>query len=164
MSRLDRLCLALTGQDALVVYHQLQAIVCNLHSWLLLMLGWRTASHCLAPSHQVLPSTSDGAANAANATAVLVLSPGGLERLSLEPLLDNVATVGYNVTSCTRVPGCNSLAVVEPDAPLPDRMAIVRISAASVNYADVTIRWGLCKHAAAGTQDSHCSLVALTGL
>ena len=32
---LDRICVALTGQDATVVLHQLQAIVANVISWIL---------------------------------------------------------------------------------------------------------------------------------
>ena len=141
-SRVDRLCLALTGQDALVVYHQLQAIYFNLVTWLLVVLGVRQASNFLVPTAAVLPPTDESDA----AVATLVLSPGGLERLSLEKLGSNVATVGYNVTECTRVPGCNSLARID-DGPLPDGLAIVRITSCSVNYADITIRWGLYESA-----------------
>ena len=39
-SFIDRLCLALTGQDALVVYHQLEAIYYNLTAFFLLLLGF----------------------------------------------------------------------------------------------------------------------------
>ena len=140
---IDRLCLALTGQDALVVFHQLQAIYFNLVTWLLVVLGFRQASDSLEPTATVLQGLTlqpDGA------VATLVLSPGGLERLSLEPLSSNVATVGYNVKDCRRVPGCNSLAVVD-ESSLPDGLAIVRITSCSVNYADVTIRWGLYESA-----------------
>ena len=136
-TRLDRLCISLTGQDALVVYHQLQAIYYNLVTWCLVTLGHRTVRDHLEPESNVLPPTK------AAATAVLVLSPGGLERLSLEPLPSNVATVGYNV-QCSRHPGCNSLAYIDT---LPADCAVVRISSCSVNYADVTIRWGLYESA-----------------
>lgn len=139
----DRLCLAVTGQDSLVVYHQLQAICFNLVTWLLVVFGVRKVRDSLDPIASILPPSSapdDGV------VAALVLSPGGLERLSLEPLGVNVATVGYNVKGCTRVPGCNSLAMVEETA-LLDGLAIVRITSCSVNYADVTIRWGLYESA-----------------
>ena len=137
-SRLDRLCLAITGQDALVIYHQLQALFYNLTGYFLLVLGLRTVRDRLARAHVVLPTNDSVAA------AVVVVSPGGLETLSLEPMPDNVATVGYNVTSCTRVPGCNSLALLDM---LPPDSAVVRVQACSVNYADVTIRWGLYESA-----------------
>ena len=97
-STLDRATLYLFGQDSQCVYHQIQAIVYNLLSYLLLQLGLRTAADRLSPKHAIL----DGAAKKYSATAALVLSPGGLERLSLEPLPDNIATVGYNVQLCTR--------------------------------------------------------------
>jgi NADPH:quinone reductase-like Zn-dependent oxidoreductase len=142
-TRLDRLCLALTGQDALVVYHQLQAIFYNLVTWLLVVLGWRKASDSLVPVAAILPPAREPNNDA---VAAVVLSPGGLERLSLEMLGDKVVTVGYNVLECNRVPGCNSLAIVE-DGPLPDGLAIVRITSCSVNYADITIRWGLYESA-----------------
>ena len=142
-TRLDRLCLALTGQDALVVYHQLQAIFYNLVTWLLVVLGWRKASDSLVPVAAILPPAREPNNDA---VAAVVLSPGGLERLSLEMLGDKVVTVGYNVLECNRVPSCNSLAIVE-DGPLPDGLAIVRITSCSVNYADITIRWGLYESA-----------------
>ena len=140
-STLDRATLYLFGQDSQCVYHQIQAIVYNLLSYLLLQLGLRTAADRLSPKHAIL----DGAAKKYSATAALVLSPGGLERLSFEPLPDNIATVGYNVQLCTRVPNCNSLVYL--DMPYPADCAVVRIVSSSVNYADVTIRWGLYESA-----------------
>uniref|UniRef100_A0A7S3WNV1 Enoyl reductase (ER) domain-containing protein n=1 Tax=Emiliania huxleyi TaxID=2903 RepID=A0A7S3WNV1_EMIHU len=133
-SRLDDLCVALTGQDAVVVYHQLQAIAANVISWLLVLLRVRV------PALRLGRKGAD--------SAVLVLSPGGFERFALEPLpVESVVTVGYNVTAPTveRLPTCNSLARL-PDGPPPGH-AIVRIKAFSVNYADVTIRWGLYESA-----------------
>jgi len=66
-------------------------------------------------------------------------------RLSLQPLGDCVATVGYNVKNCERVQGCNSLARI--DKHVPEDCAVVRVTSCSVNYADVTIRWGLYESA-----------------
>lgn len=79
-----------------------------------LKLGLSTARDRLLPKAAVLPAI-DADASASSAAAVLVLSPGGLERLSLEPLGDDVvATVGYNVKDCVRVPGCQSLCYCNP--------------------------------------------------
>jgi 2-desacetyl-2-hydroxyethyl bacteriochlorophyllide A dehydrogenase len=142
-TRLDRVCLALTGQDALVVKHQLEAIVCNLITWLLVTVGLRKVHEQSLPlTSKVLPRSS--LTHPDSAAAVLVLSPGGLERLSLEQLGDTVATVGYNVKGVDRLPGCNSLCRTER---LPPDCVIVRIQSCSINYADVCIRWGLYESA-----------------
>ena len=100
-SRINRLCLALTGQDALVVYHQLQAIYYNSLTWLLVLLRLRKVSDTLEPTAFLLPPCADS-----SAVAAPVLSPGGLERLFLEPLGTKVATVGYNVKTCTSHCNC----------------------------------------------------------
>lgn len=124
------------------MYHQLQAIYYNLWSYFLVSLGFRTVRDHLLPESNVLPPSKEG--ESTKAGAVLVLSPGGLERFAMEPLPDNVATVGYNVKRCSRIPGCNSLAYIDT---LPADCVVVRISSCSVNYADVTIRWGLYESA-----------------
>ena len=132
--RVDRLCVALTGQAFEVVVHQLSAIASNLVTWFLVLIGWR--KHSLR-----LTSTVRGDQEA----AILCLSPGGFERLSLTPLDRGVATVGYNVDCVSRLPMSRSLALV-PDI-IPPGHVVVRTRAFSINYADITIRWGLYESA-----------------
>ncbi|KAL1519679.1 hypothetical protein AB1Y20_023189 [Prymnesium parvum] len=129
---MDALCVALTGQPALVVLHQLQAIAANLLSWALVVLGLRRTSLTLERPK--------------DAAAVLILSPGGFERFSLQPFQSTeVATVGYNVThGVQRLPGCKSLARLDA---FPADCAVVRVRAFSINFADVCIRWGLYESA-----------------
>ncbi|KAJ1626569.1 hypothetical protein T492DRAFT_843045 [Pavlovales sp. CCMP2436] len=127
----DAACLALTGQEWLVVKHQLLAIYENILSWLLVLLGVRQAA--LSLSGVEPPS----------AAAVHILSPGGYDRFKLVDLdaktSDGVlATVGYNVQGVNRVPGSNSLIRVDLDGSrgLPADCLLVEVDAYSVNYAD----------------------------
>jgi hypothetical protein len=139
MGTLDALFLGLTGQEWLVVKHQLLAIYENLLSWLLVLLGLRRTRLSL-----------QGVA-LSRACAVQIVSPGGYERFRLVDLDDCkasgtvFATVGYNVRDgVERVRGCASLVRVARDGSrgLPAECALVKVDAFSVNYADVTIRWG----------------------
>lgn len=142
----DRFFLAVMGQEWIVVKHQLQAIASNLLSWFLVLVRVRRPALRM-PSHG-MPQSS--------ARAVQILSPGGFERFTLANLDDAdsqgrvLATVGYNVrTGVDRVPGCASLVrlSLSTGVGLPDDCALVRTHAFSVNYADVTIRWGLYESA-----------------
>ena len=84
MPSLDALCLRLTGQTLEVVQHQLMAIRANVWSWLLVTLKIRK------PRLQLGDCDS-------KARCIVVLSPGGPERLEFWPLDGGLATVGYNV-------------------------------------------------------------------
>lgn len=108
-SSLDALFLSLTGQEWLVVKHQLFAVYHNVLSWLLVLLRVRRAEPELGG---VAPGRS---------AAVEIVSPGGYERFLLTDLDDEtsegvLATVGYNVREgVNRVPGRNSLVRVSRD-------------------------------------------------
>lgn len=148
-SLLDSLCMNLTGQPGIVVLHQLQAIYYNLISWFLVLIGMRKSVLTLERKPIAQVTNGSAARDGSDASAVLVLSPGGYERLVLGALdSSSLVTVGYNVTSeqVDRVPGCASLAVLPRSRP-PAGTAVVRVAAFSVNYADVTIRWGLYESA-----------------
>ena len=134
MPSLDAICLRLTGQTLEVVQHQLMAIRANVWSWLLVTLKIRK------PRLQLADCGS-------KARCIVVLSPGGPERLEFWPLDDGLATVGYNVPKSVapRDPRSRSLTRVAT-AP-PPGLVVVRITHFSVNYADVTIRWGLYESA-----------------
>ena len=84
MTSLDAICMRLTGQTLEVVQHQLMAIRANVWSWLLVTLKIRK------PRLQLADCDS-------KARCIVVLSPGGPERLEFWPLDDGLATVGYNV-------------------------------------------------------------------
>lgn len=121
MSSLDRLCLAITGQNSIVVYHQLQAIYFNLVTWFLVLIGWRKPTLRL--------STTD----LGNGHAIIVLSPGGYERLRLAPFAtEDVVTVGYNVTGVDRLPFSNSLCLLSGGV-VPAGHVVVSITSFSIN-------------------------------
>lgn len=139
---MDALVLRLTGQSLAVIVHQVEAIRSNVASWLLTSVGLRRARASLA----ALPGAPRDA-------CILVLSPGGLERLAFEGLGDGVATVGYNVDDAIapRLPRSRSLTALRRRGdgafdPPPGHV-VVDVSHFSVNYADVTIRWGLYESA-----------------
>jgi 2-desacetyl-2-hydroxyethyl bacteriochlorophyllide A dehydrogenase len=137
--------MSLTGQEWLVVKHQLLAIYDNILSWLLVILRVRTSRLVLEPL-----------AKPAHAAAVQIVQPGGYEsfrQVDLDAPAANgdvLATVGYNVQAgVERVDGCASLVRVALDGSrgLPPACVLVAIDSFSVNYADVTIRWGLYESA-----------------
>lgn len=140
MSALDRVVVALTGQEWLVVRNQIYALVQNVLSWALVTVGLRRRELFLAKK-------------GAGMNAVAIAAPGGFEQfqlLDLDAFPGRVATVGYNVQDgVRRVPGHRSLAIVGEDHAdgLPDDCVLVRVQAFSINYADVTIRWGLYESA-----------------
>ena len=134
MPSLDALCLRLTGQTLEVVQHQLMAIRANIWSWLLVTLKIRK------PRLQLADCDS-------KARCIVVLSPGGPERLEFWPLDDDLATVGYNVSEAIAPRDPRSRSLTRVATPPPPGLVVVRITHFSVNYADVTIRWGLYESA-----------------
>ena len=133
MPSLDAICLRLTGQTLEVVQHQLMAIRANVWSWLLVTLKIRK------PRLQLADCDS-------KARCIVVLSPGGPERLEFWPLDDGLATVGYNVAEAIAPRDPRSRSLTRVATPPPGHV-VVRITHFSVNYADVTIRWGLYESA-----------------
>ncbi len=133
MTSLDAICMRLTGQTLEVVQHQLMAIRANVWSWLLVTLKIRK------PRLQLADCDS-------KARCIVVLSPGGPERLEFWPLDDGLATVGYNVSEAIAPRDPRSRSLTRVATPPPGHV-VVRITHFSVNYADVTIRWGLYESA-----------------
>ena len=133
MPSLDAICLRLTGQTLEVVQHQLMAIRANVWSWLLVTLKIRK------PRLQLADCDS-------KTRCIVVLSPGGPERLEFWPLDDGLATVGYNVAEAIAPRDPRSRSLTRVATPPPGHV-VVRITHFSVNYADVTIRWGLYESA-----------------
>ena len=133
MPSIDAICLRLTGQTLEVVQHQLMAIRANVWSWLLVTLKIRK------PRLQLADCNS-------KARCIVVLSPGGPERLEFWPLDDGLATVGYNVAEAIAPRDPRSRSLTRVATPPPGHV-VVRITHFSVNYADVTIRWGLYESA-----------------
>ena len=134
MPSLDALCLRLTGQTLEVVQHQLMAIRANVWSWLLVTLKIRK------PRLQLADCDS-------KTRCIVVLSPGGPERLEFWALDDGLATVGYNVSEAIAPRDPRSRSLTRVATPPPPGLVVVRITHFSVNYADVTIRWGLYESA-----------------
>jgi len=137
---MDAIFLALTGQEWLVVKHQIFALVANLMSWAMVTLGLRSTRMRLVP-------LADGPRD----RAVSIASPGGYERFTFVPLGqqdgNTLATTGYNVVEgVERVAGQPSVVRLAGGA-IPDECILVRVQAFSINYADVTIRWGLYESA-----------------
>mmetsp|Transcript_30536 Transcript_30536/g.97433 ORF Transcript_30536/g.97433 Transcript_30536/m.97433 type:complete len:440 (-) Transcript_30536:296-1615(-) len=132
------------GQEVGVIWNQVLALVYNVMSWLRATL-WPAAPP---------PLPSDWR------RCVLIRGPGGLDRLELSHMsgsptpLDG-ATVGYNVpgvpppfVSAAQLRGVLTGGGDDPSLAAAAReCALVRVSAFSVNYADVTIRWGLYESA-----------------
>jgi synaptic vesicle membrane protein VAT-1 len=124
------------GQELDVVMNQVLALVLNVKSWIV--------GVCVPTS--LLPNVDqDGYLRMKN-PCVEISGPGGLDKLQVKeiPGAQTIrATVGYNV------PGFKA-----PYADLPNSMrdfpkdlVLVRVSYFSINYADVTIRWGLYESA-----------------
>lgn len=117
------------GQDLLVIQNQLLALIWNLVSWLQSYL----------PIQKSIPKPTSAK------RCIAINGPGGLDRLVYQDLPNNcIATAGYNI------PNIKSPYVLE-NMPANDVYAsdhvIIRTSYFSINYADVTIRWGLYESA-----------------
>jgi 2-desacetyl-2-hydroxyethyl bacteriochlorophyllide A dehydrogenase len=122
------------GQDLDVVWNQILALVMNISSWLTsLVLG---------------PAMIDQTAYMAMSNpCVEIDGPGGLDRLQVKEIPGSEgtvrATVGYNVPGFKAPYAQLSLSLKD----FPKGMVLVRVSHFSINYADVTIRWGLYESA-----------------
>jgi len=120
------------GQDTDVVANQLLALYFNVVSWMGSFLPATPAEQ----KDMTLPCVSIG-------------GPGGLDRLQVVEIPGDVTGGSVRCTCGYNIPGFKP-----PFANLPLNMdsfpadlVLVRISYFSVNYADVTIRWGLYESA-----------------
>jgi hypothetical protein len=132
------------GQELSVVRNQLNALCMNLLSWSLQYLP----KFLQRKSSRLAPQWNDN-------VCVCIDGPGGIDRLQVVALDQlqkgkyavneavRVATVGYNVT------GYKAPFVTLPTNmdSLPDDLILIKVHYFSVNYADVTIRWGLYESA-----------------
>lgn len=124
-----------TGHSYEVALNQLVAVCLNLLSWL----------HGYSPVRLIpLPAPPTNFQR----QAVVIAGPGGLDRLNATDLGER-ATVGYNMQHFCPPPFTPELPTSQSkrDAMLPPDCVLVRIGHFSVNYADVTIRWGLYESA-----------------
>jgi len=122
------------GQELDVIWNQILALVLNVKSWLVsLVLG---ATVIDKEAVQVMASP-----------CVEIGGPGGLDRLEVKEIPGEEgtvrATVGYNVPGFK--PPYAQLSLSQ--AAFPPGCVLVRVSHFSINYADVTIRWGLYESA-----------------
>lgn len=132
------------GQELSVVRNQINALCMNLLSWLLQYLpkSFRPASASRAPKK------NDDA-------CICIDGPGGVDRLQLialqmaksnnlaEDSTSRIVTIGYNVKGYP----APFVALPSNMESLPDDLVLVKVHYFSVNYADVTIRWGLYESA-----------------
>jgi 2-desacetyl-2-hydroxyethyl bacteriochlorophyllide A dehydrogenase len=125
------------GQDLNVLKNQLLALVMNVVSWIL--------SFVPSSMKYSLPIVKKG-----ENCAISIDGPGGLDRLQLKSLIkkndehfNEQASVGYNV------PGykCPYANLPKDLSNLPSDLVLVNVKYFSLNYADVTIRWGLYESA-----------------
>jgi len=73
----------------------------------------------------------------------MIRGPGGLDQLQYSDIpSENGATLGYNIPQINP-PFCNTDYVIDAT----DNLVIIKNKYFSVNYADVTIRWGLYESA-----------------
>jgi synaptic vesicle membrane protein VAT-1 len=132
------------GQELSVVRNQINALFMNLLSWLLQYIPkqFRSVSSSRAPQNH-------------EDSCVCIDGPGGIDRLQVVSLqkvqikkvsrnsFGRIATVGYNVEG---YPAPFAALPTEMDS-LPADLVLVKVHYFSVNYADVTIRWGLYESA-----------------
>jgi len=132
------------GQDVAVLKNQVVALQQNVLSWLFsfLPINPRTLARRVPRKNEDVCVRIDG--------------PGGMDRLAYVLLSDcssvsshRVATVGYNLRDKGLPPPFVPLSQhpEELDRTLPDDAVLVKVHYFSVNYADVTIRWGLYESA-----------------
>mmetsp|Transcript_14794 Transcript_14794/g.14204 ORF Transcript_14794/g.14204 Transcript_14794/m.14204 type:complete len:441 (+) Transcript_14794:169-1491(+) len=125
------------GQELSVIQNQLNALSMNLFSWGLQYFpkSFRISSHRIPSGKEDVCVCIDG--------------PGGIDRLQVIPLQETknatarIATIGYNVKGY-RAPFVTLPKNMES---LPDDLVLLKVHYFSVNYADVTIRWGLYESA-----------------
>jgi synaptic vesicle membrane protein VAT-1 len=121
------------GQDLLVIKNQAIALIWNIFSWILQYVPSFLYHNTPKP-----PKTSR--------VCVSINGPGGLDQLVYQDLPENcIATTGYNIPNI-KPPFVNEKMVTASDVYADDHV-LVKTSYFSVNYADVTIRWGLYESA-----------------
>jgi synaptic vesicle membrane protein VAT-1 len=119
------------GQEVEVLKNQLLALILNIYSWFLRRFFPFLLSKNPAP-------TSDE-------VCVAITGPGGMEKLRHMDLpKGSIATIGYNLPGLKPPYATTSMAMADIYA--ADHV-LVKTSHFSVNYADVTIRWGLYESA-----------------
>ena len=119
------------GQDLDVVKNQILALILNIYSWIL-----RRFFPFLLPKDSI-PTTDE--------KCVAITGPGGFEKLKYMDLpKDAIACIGYNLPGLKPPFATSSMALA--DIYSADHV-LVKTSYFSVNYADVTIRWGLYESA-----------------
>jgi len=118
--------MGLLDQDWLVMRNQIEAVVGNLLSWALSFL----------PVRKQLTS-GDGESDGGH-RCWMIRRPGGFDQFDCVRLADDEATQGYNIEQKTPV---TKIKALDPSH------VVVDISHCSVNFADVTIRWGLYESA-----------------
>ena len=138
------------GQDLAVLKNQVVALQQNVLSWLFSFLPFN-----LRAMTRRAPRKNED-------VCVRIDGPGGMDRLAYVPLAEcsnssgsgsnpshRVATVGYNLRDRGLPPPFVPLPQhhEELDRALPDDTVLVKVHYFSVNYADVTIRWGLYESA-----------------
>lgn len=122
----------LFGQNLSVIENQVLALILNVYSWIIDII----CKILRITPKRTLPSTDE--------VCVMIDGPGGLDKLKYIDLPGCIATAGYNLPNIKSPFVSSSL----PESVLysPDCI-IVKNRYFSVNYADVTIRWGLYESA-----------------
>ena len=119
------------GQDIDVIKNQVLALLLNIYSWF-----WRRFFPFLQ-SKDIKPTSDE--------VCVAISGPGGLEKLKYMDLpKGSVATIGYNLPGLKPPFAHSSMSSADIYA---DDHVLVQTSHFSINYADVTIRWGLYESA-----------------
>ena len=132
------------GQELSVIRNQLNALFMNLYSWLLQYIP-----KFLRPTGVIRTP------KAHEECCVCIDGPGGIDRLQVialnkatasnksEKNTSRIATIGYNIKGYP----APFVALPQNLESLPDDLVLIKVHYFSVNYADVTIRWGLYESA-----------------
>lgn len=122
----------LFGQDLLVIQNQLLALIWNIINW-----GLQFIPSFIYSKIKQKPKTSK--------VCISITGPGGFDQLNYMDLpSDCIATVGYNIEGL-KSPFITTK-MSEKFIYKSDHV-IIKTSYFSINYADVTIRWGLYESA-----------------
>ena len=112
------------------------------------ILSWLVSTFCPSLLPYLLPTSpeedtelDDGGGNTSQTKCISIGRPGGMEQLRLVTLRKGICTIGYNVKVVSPAPYTSS------QFTLPSDCVVIKNEAFSVNYADVTIRWGLYESA-----------------
>jgi synaptic vesicle membrane protein VAT-1 len=125
------------GQDVLVIKNQILALIYNILSWLLDIFPFFKRRH-------IPPSSKN--------VCVVINGPGGLDQLQFVDIPKGAfATIGYNLKNLrapfARADSDDVNKILSDESFYDPTFVLVRTSFFSVNYADVTIRWGLYESA-----------------